>query len=138
MSLSLLIVVICVFSCVCKLLFIMPSHLYFLRLFSHCLFHICDPLLFSSPPCRRKSVCWVSLAADMSPTCRPDNVCRVIWTLFPTQKTPTYPVKWVGCCIILPHLLPHLVLVDDHHINFSPPVVASFSLLDYWHVVCLQ
>ena len=47
---------------------------------------------------------------------------------------------WIGrCCIILPHLLPHLVLVDDCHINFSLVVVASFlSLLVYWHVVCLQ
>ncbi len=34
------------------------------------------------------------MSANMSATCRPDNVCRVVWTLFPTQKTPTYPAKW--------------------------------------------
>jgi len=33
------------------------------------------------------------MSADMSPTCWPENVCCVVWTLFPTQKMPTYPAK---------------------------------------------
>ena len=39
-------------------------------------------------------------------------------------------VRWIGCCTILPHLLPTLVLVDDSRINFSSCCcLFSFSLL---------
>ncbi len=60
-SLSLLIVVIFLFSCVCKVLCIMPPHFHFLRLYSLCLFVVCDPLLFlfMLSPCLGKSVCWI-------------------------------------------------------------------------------
>ena len=92
-SLSLLIVVIFVFSCICNILFIIPPHFHFLRLYSLCLFHVWDTLLSAPSPCLRKSV------------------------------------YWIGCCIILPHLMPHLELVDDWHVNFSPVVVASFLSL---------
>ncbi len=38
-------------------------------------------------------------------------------------------VCWISCCLILPHLLSHLVLVADCCIKFSPLYVALFFLL---------
>ncbi len=59
-TLSLLIVVICLFSCIWKVLLIMAPHFHFFCLYSFCLFLVCDPLLFVPSCCLRKSVCWIS------------------------------------------------------------------------------
>ena len=40
-------------------------------------------------------------------------------------------VCWIGCCLILPHLLSHLVLVANCRINFSLVFVASFLSLGF-------
>ena len=79
MFLSLLIVVICVFSCVYKVLFIMPPHIlppYVLySMFISCLW---PPLLFTPSLCLRKSVCWIGLVAYSSHS----HICHLILCLW--------------------------------------------------------
>ncbi len=59
-SLSFLIVILFLFSCVCKVLLITPPHFHFFCPYSFCLFLVCDPLLFVPSCCLRTSVCWIS------------------------------------------------------------------------------
>ena len=90
-----------------------------------------------------------------STTCRPDNVCRVVWTLFPTHKTPAYPAKWrrkggrrlrlsspVGICALCPD--------DDDdeeednaaypelYIHLSQIYVSSFNSFKLQYCVCMS
>ncbi len=48
------------FTCVCKVLLMMPPHFHIFCPYSFCLFLVCDPLMFVPSCCLRTSVCWIS------------------------------------------------------------------------------
>ena len=72
-------------------------------------------------------LCLHSATHHVSSFALPPSVCSV----FVSFCDPSYclcqkSVCWIGCCLILPHLLSDLVLVADCCIIFSPVCVASF------------
>ena len=114
-SLSLLIVVIFLFSCVCKVLFIMPPHFHFLHPYSLCLFLVCNPLLLFMPsPYLRKSVCSISC-------------CLIL----PLPHLLSHLTLVADCCIyFLQFLLPLFSLfVYCHVVFFQKPKTNSPSPL---------
>ncbi len=124
-SFSLLIVVIFLFFCVCKVLLIMPPHFHFFCPYSFCLFLICDPLLFVLSHCLRNSVCWI-------------RCCLVL------PHLSSYLVLVADCCIFFHFLLPlffllvywHVVCFQQPKTYSPPPLYVQLSLgsmeLDPW------